>query len=111
MTNTAVEPTITLTHDNPAIAGTFPFPRLDDLNGAELHRIKVVSGVRAGELPEALEAGDFDVILGIVGVALERAGRKVPNEALMTLKPAGVVVEGAFEEEDSAEPPLSVAAA
>lgn len=101
-----MEPTLTLKHTNPAIAGSFPFPPFDTLNGHELHLIKTMSGVRAGELEEALEAGDFDVILAFAAVALRRAGRKVPSEALLDLKPADVEAAGAYEEEDHTEDPL-----
>lgn len=41
---------------------------------SDLTVIKNVSGVRAGELNEALEAGDSDVMVALAVIALIRAG-------------------------------------
>jgi hypothetical protein len=41
----------------------------------ELQIIKRMSGVRAGELPEAFDAGDSDLIFAICVIAVRRNGR------------------------------------
>lgn len=47
----------------------------------ELHRIKQISGLRAGELIEALDANDSAAYVGVAVVALERAGKNIdPDE-------------------------------
>lgn len=51
----------------------------------ELHIIKRISGVRAGELEEASTAMDSDLLVAIAVVLLRRAGklpRHVPDEAV-----------------------------
>lgn len=54
------------------------------LNGRELHVIKQVSGVRLGEIDTALAAGDYDLIIAFAVIALIRAGRAQPVQALRT---------------------------
>ena len=41
----------------------------------ELHIIKRISGVRAGEIVEALQAGDNDVIVAIAVIAVRQSGK------------------------------------
>ncbi len=41
----------------------------------ELHLIKKESGVRAGEIQEAFEAGDSDLVVAIALIVLQRAGK------------------------------------
>lgn len=45
-----------------------------DLTNRELHLIKKVSGVRAGELEEAFAAGDNDLVVAITVITLQRNG-------------------------------------
>lgn len=40
----------------------------------ELHTIKTLSGIRAGELEEAFAASDSDLIVALCVIALQRAG-------------------------------------
>lgn len=51
-------------------------------NGDELHLIKKISGVRANELEEAFEAGDYDLVIAFAVIALQRAGQRASAEAL-----------------------------
>lgn len=44
-------------------------------NGHELHLIKKVSGVRLGEIDEALTAGDYDVLVSVAAITIWRAGK------------------------------------
>ncbi len=48
----------------------------------ELHTIKRMAGVRAGEIGEAFAAGDTDLIVAFAAVALERAGKNVHEDTL-----------------------------
>lgn len=75
------------------IAGVPPFDGehpidLGTLNGHELHRIKLVAGVRANELDEALVAGDYDVFVTLAAIALERNGHPQADAAVEALMQA-----------------------
>ena len=48
----------------------------------ELHTIKRLSGVRVGELDDALEAGDSDLIVAIAAIALQRNGARFLEDML-----------------------------
>ena len=52
------------------------------LTNREGHRIKTMSGVRAGELQDALIAGDNDVLLALAAIILARKGKVVDEQAL-----------------------------
>lgn len=52
------------------------------LTNRESHRIKQMAGVRAGELEDALRAGDTDVLVAIAAVVLARAGKTVDEDLL-----------------------------
>lgn len=60
----------------PGFDGAYP---LDDDVGwtmRELNIIKRISGVRAGEIPEAIEAGDTDVLGSIAVIAVRQSGKE-----------------------------------
>lgn len=48
----------------------------------EWHTVKTMSGVRAGEIMDALDAGDTSLNLALVAVILRRAGRAVDENDL-----------------------------
>lgn len=48
----------------------------------ELHTMKRLSGIRAGELAEALAAGDNDVIVAMTVIALQRHGKYVDEDLI-----------------------------
>src|SRR4249920_3757504 len=79
------------------------------LTNREGHRVKIMSGVRAGELWEAMEAGDNDVLLALAAVVLTRAGKRF-DEAILWDAPMGSAVEFEIaereEEEEDDEDPL-----
>lgn len=59
----------------------------------ELHLIKKVSGIRAGELFDAMENGDTDLIVALAHVAVKRAGRHQPTlDMLWDLAPGEIEV-------------------
>ena len=68
----------------PPFDGDYPID-LNHFTNKELHTIKQLSGVRAGELEEALDAGDNDLILAFAVIALERSGRSMPKQAVDVL--------------------------
>ena len=71
----------------------------------ELHTIKKVAGVRAGELGDALEAGDSDAVVAMATVALERNGKTGVVERLWDSKAGQITIvhqdEQVEEEPDS----------
>ncbi len=70
----------------------------------EYQTIKRIAKVRAGELPEALEAGDTDLIVALTAIVLARSGKQVAEDLLWD-SPAGRIEVVADEEEDDAVPP------
>lgn len=88
--------------------GVYEFDR-DDLLGAmtnrELHRIKVMAGVRAGEIQDALAAGDNDVLVALAAIILTQRGKQVDDDLLWDA-PAGAGLVWKFEESEAdADPP------
>lgn len=55
---------------------------LGTLTNRELHRIKILTGLRAGEIGEAFTAEDSDVLLALTVVILERKGQTVVDDLL-----------------------------
>lgn len=95
---------------NPVLDGDYPLDTSFFTN-RELHTIKDIAGVRAGELEDALRAGDNDVVVAIALIALRRAGKQVPADVLWDL-PAGRLVLDLRDDdeqraEDDALPPVS----
>lgn len=52
------------------------------LTNRELHRIKVMTGIRAGELLDSLAAGDNDVVVALAAVILTRRGKTFDENRL-----------------------------
>lgn len=86
--------------------GSYDFDETSFTN-RELHTIKNISGVRAGELGEAMGAGDNDVLIAIAAVALERNGRKVPIDDLWDAE-VGKLTFDFTDVEADADPPSSL---
>lgn len=72
----------------------------------ELHLIKRETGIRAGELQDAVEAGDNDLVVTLAYIALLRAGKKLPNADMLWDASAGTITLD-LEEEGEAEGPPS----
>lgn len=68
----------------------------------ELHEIKRLTGVRAGELQDAFDAGDSDLIVAIAAIALKRAGKQVVDDLLWDAEAGSVMFVAG---EDDAGPP------
>lgn len=74
----------------------------------ELHIIKEVSGVRAGEIGDALAAGDNDLLVAFAEIVLLRNGRPVPRRVLWDAAVGSLVFEfPEVEEVDADVPPPS----
>jgi hypothetical protein len=71
----------------------------------ELHTIKKLAGIRAGEIPEALEAGDNDLIVALTVIALERHGTVVNEDVLWNAKVGCIEAILGDDQEDEADPP------
>lgn len=70
----------------------------------ELHLVKQIAGVRAGELGDALEHRDNDVIVALAHIALRRAGRTRPTLEELWEMPAGEIDVGVPEDLEDAGP-------
>ena len=67
----------------------------------ELNRIKKITGIRGGEIGEALAAGDTDLMVALAVLALERAGKMVDPEDFWNAEVGSIIYLG----EDEASPP------
>lgn len=75
----------------------------------ELGKIKRITGLRGGEIGEALMAGDTDAILAITVIASERANDPVTLDDLEDM-PFGAIRVEAEEDEDPTQAADGVAA-
>jgi hypothetical protein len=72
----------------------------------ELHLIKQIAGVRAGELFDAMESGDNDLIVVLAHLAIKRAGRHQPTlDQLWDMSPGEIEITS--PNGDSEVPPTS----
>lgn len=89
--------------------GEYPL-EADYFTNRELHLIKVESGVRAGELAEAFDAGDNDLMVALAAIAIWRKRGQKPNMDALWDAPAGKFTflfdgEDAAEDDDDSLPP------
>jgi hypothetical protein len=82
----------------------------DEMTGREFRFIKQETGTRAGEIGDEMAAGDSDLILCLVAIAMRRAGEQIEVESILDLK---IGHEGEIEvmEEDESERPTAAAVA
>lgn len=73
----------------------------------ELHTIKRLSGIRAGELAQALAAGDSDMLVALAVLALQRSGRTFDEERLWDADMGSITYEAEDVEEDALPPAVS----
>lgn len=85
----------------PPYSGDYPIDF--DFSNRELHTIKQISGVRAGEIVEAGLKGDNDLVIALTMIALRRTGQVV-NEDLIWDAKAGKITFVA-DEADAVPPP------
>lgn len=72
----------------------------------ELHTIKKITGLRGGELDDALTAGDTDLVVAFAVIALERAGVTVDAKELWDCE-AGTIRLEPDEEDEDPNPPVA----
>ena len=75
------------------------------LTGDEWHLIKKISGVRPGDLDEAVRAIDYDLIVAFGMILLRRNGKKIPVEMLMAAPAGNIILD--FGEDDAGPPEVS----
>ena len=82
---------------------------VEGLTNLELRRIKVISGIRAGEIPEASGAGDSDLMLAFTCVAIEQTldGKQIDSDELLESKVGTFHVD--FSEIDKEDEETAVA--
>ena len=69
------------------------YPMPESFTYREMGRIKTLTGIRAGEIEDALLAGDTDIIVAMSQIAAERAGDSAPIDALENLQFGAIRVE------------------
>ena len=79
---------------------------VQSLKNKDLRRIKLMTGVRAGELQDALQSGDNDVMVALVAIFLERENKVFPEDVLWEAQ-AGAVRFEQVEVADASPPPIS----
>jgi len=87
--------------------GDYPID-IEQFTNRDLHMIKEVSGVRAGELGDEFARGNNDLIVAVALIAAKRNGRDIPPDDLWDA-PVGkiaLIVDG----DADADPPVSVPA-
>ena len=94
---------ILIESDNPNLNGSFEFDPSYFTN-RELHTLKQEAKVRAGEIMDAFAAGDTDLLVVFAHIALRRAGRDIPIDALWDLE-AGKITFDVGEEAADVRPP------
>lgn len=80
---------------------------LSYLTNKDLHTVKRIAGVRAGEIQAALDAEDNDLAVAFTVIALERNGKAVHEDVLWNAKVGCIELQGdkKTEDEDDAVPP------
>lgn len=81
-------------------------PDLADITNNEMRVFKRASGLRLGEIQEAVETGDNDIVIGLLAVALQREDGRVDIDALLNDKIGAITV---VVEEDEKVPPTDEA--
>ena len=71
----------------------------------EFHTIKQISGLRAGELEEAVQKGDLDLVVALAVNALRRAGHTVNIDALWDAEAGKITLAEDAAEADAVPPP------
>jgi hypothetical protein len=74
----------------------------------ELHQIKQVSGVRAGQIQAAIEDGDTDILVALAHVAIRRADKPRPTlDELWDMEAGDIILDlsGIPDDEDGEDGP------
>ena len=90
---------------SPLVDGSYEFD-IGTFTNREMHVIKEISGVRGGEIGEALAAGDNDIVVALTAIVLKRNGKTVPVDVLWDAELGKITLDAADEEEDEDRPPV-----
>ena len=82
-----------------------PYPLPDNFTFREMHVIKRMTGLRAGEIYPALMAGDTDVAAAFALTALRRQHPRASEDEILDLPLDEVVIDFGEEEESDERPP------
>lgn len=77
---------------------------LSYLTNKDLHTVKRIAGVRAGEIQAALDAEDNDLAVAFTVIALERNGKAVHEQVLWDAKVGCIELQGDKVEDDAVPP-------
>ena len=85
-------------------AGTFAVP--EEFTLREMRSIKQLTGLLPGQIEEALDQGDLDIVLALVIVSAARAGKALTEETALdrTLSEIEFVEEPATPKKKVADP-------
>lgn len=88
------------------LAGMLSLGSPETLTNREGHRIKQMTGLRAGELEDAMTAGDSDLLLALAAIVLARHSKHVADDLLWDA-PIGSALNWVLDqtEGDEADPP------
>jgi hypothetical protein len=76
----------------PPYDGSYPID-VTGFTGRQLHLIKSISGVRAGEILDALQAGDYDLVVAFTVIVLQRAGKSVNPDDILDAEVGAITVK------------------
>jgi hypothetical protein len=79
-------------------------PSPEALTMGELHQIKKQTGLRAGELTEALVAGDTDAYVGLATIVLERGGKTFDHDLLWNAPHGNIEIDFAKRNPEKSPP-------
>lgn len=86
--------------------GRYEFPDFSFTN-RELHTIKQISGIRAGELIEALDANDTAAYVGVAVVVIGRTGKTIDPNRLWDAPVGSITID--LGSGDDGVPPTTAA--
>jgi hypothetical protein len=82
------------------------YPLPDNFTFREMHTIKRLTGLRAGEIFTALESGDTDVVVALAVVAIKRARPSFDEDELLDSYIDSITIDAGTEEDaEDANPP------
>lgn len=92
----------------PRLDGTYELDE-ERFTNRDLHTIKKISGLRASEISEGLQAGDTDIFVALAVCALYRAGYQDSSvaDALLDAEFGKITLEDAEPEADAGPPDLT----
>ena len=83
--------------------GTYPLDL--SFNFRDFREIKRITGIRAAEVMEALEAGDLDIVVALASIALRKAGVQHDPEVLFDAQIGSIEIDFGEEEAEVVEDP------